>query len=175
MTVTGYPVWQLALADAISPDLGAWREQPKQAEASQMAARVDDLPMTFSRGLKQKAAIAMAFVRPFDVMLVDEPFVGLDQVGREALLELFELAHADGATLVVADGLGHGAPAAEASQAMLAVFRQLPQESLRTMLERGHAHLRSTRGAALKLSTDRASAPSGATTESSTIRSTRDG
>jgi ABC-2 type transport system ATP-binding protein len=64
--------------------------------------RVDDLPMTFSRGLKQKAAIAMAFVRPFDVMLVDEPFVGLDQVGREALLELFALAHADGATLVVA-------------------------------------------------------------------------
>ena len=67
-----------------------------------LTARVDDLPMTFSRGLKQKAAIAMAFVRPFDVMLVDEPFVGLDQVGREALLELFELAHADGATLVVA-------------------------------------------------------------------------
>ena len=51
-----------------------------------LTARVDDLPMTFSRGLKQKAAIAMAFVRPFDVMLVDEPFVGLDQVGREALL-----------------------------------------------------------------------------------------
>lgn len=67
-----------------------------------LTARVDDLPMTFSRGLKQKAAIAMAFVRPFDVMLVDEPFVGLDQVGREALLELFRLAHADGATLVVA-------------------------------------------------------------------------
>ncbi len=67
-----------------------------------LTARVDDLPMTFSRGLKQKAAIAMAFVRPFEVMLVDEPFVGLDQVGREALLELFRLAHDDGATLVVA-------------------------------------------------------------------------
>ncbi|MGB0113841.1 MAG: ABC transporter ATP-binding protein [Ilumatobacteraceae bacterium] len=64
--------------------------------------RVDDLPMTFSRGLKQKAAIAMAFVRPFDVMLIDEPFVGLDRTGREALLELLTLAHGDGATLVVA-------------------------------------------------------------------------
>lgn len=64
--------------------------------------RVDDLPMTFSRGLKQKAAIAMAFVRPFDVMLIDEPFVGLDRTGREALLELLKLAHADGATMVVA-------------------------------------------------------------------------
>lgn len=64
--------------------------------------RVDDLPVTFSRGLKQKAAIAMAFVRPFDVMLIDEPFVGLDRTGRNALLELLTLAHGDGATLVVA-------------------------------------------------------------------------
>jgi len=64
--------------------------------------RVDDLPTTFSRGLKQKAAITMAFVRPFDVMLIDEPFVGLDRTGREALLELLTLAHGDGATLVVA-------------------------------------------------------------------------
>jgi ABC-2 type transport system ATP-binding protein len=64
--------------------------------------RVDDLPTTFSRGLKQKAALTMAFVRPFDVMLIDEPFVGLDRLGRDALLELLALAHDDGATLVVA-------------------------------------------------------------------------
>lgn len=64
--------------------------------------RADDLPTTFSRGLRQKAAISLAFVRPFEVMLVDEPFVGLDQAGRIALLELFRRAHADGATLVVA-------------------------------------------------------------------------
>lgn len=64
--------------------------------------RADDLPTTFSRGLRQKAAIALAFVRPFEVLLVDEPFVGLDQPGRDALLELFARAHDDGATLVVA-------------------------------------------------------------------------
>jgi len=71
-------------------------------DAVGLVDRADDLPMTFSRGLKQKAAISMAFVRPFDVMLVDEPFVGLDRTGRLALLELFRLAHADGAALVVA-------------------------------------------------------------------------
>jgi ABC-type multidrug transport system ATPase subunit len=64
--------------------------------------RVDDLPTTFSRGLKQKAALTMAFVRPFDVMLIDEPFVGLDRLGKLALLDLLTLAHGDGATLVVA-------------------------------------------------------------------------
>ncbi len=64
--------------------------------------RADDLPATFSRGLRQKAAIALAFVRPFELLLVDEPFVGLDRVGRLALLDLFESAHRDGATLLVA-------------------------------------------------------------------------
>lgn len=64
--------------------------------------RRDDLPMTFSRGLRQKAAIALAFIRPFELLLVDEPFVGLDRTGRDALLELFARVHADGAALVVA-------------------------------------------------------------------------
>ena len=64
--------------------------------------RADDLPNTFSRGLRQKAAIALAFVRPFEVLLVDEPFVGLDATGKTALLELLDSAAEDGATLVVA-------------------------------------------------------------------------
>ncbi|MCU1392900.1 MAG: putative transporter ATP-binding protein [Ilumatobacteraceae bacterium] len=64
--------------------------------------RADDLPNTFSRGLRQKAAIALAFVRPFEVLLVDEPFVGLDSSGKTALLELLDQAEDDGATLIVA-------------------------------------------------------------------------
>lgn len=64
--------------------------------------RADDLPNRFSRGLRQKAAIVLAFVRPFDLLLVDEPFVGLDAGGRDALLGLLAQAGADGATLVVA-------------------------------------------------------------------------
>ena len=43
----------------------------------------------------------MACVRPFQVWLVDEPFVGLDKSGRDALLDLFHRVHADGAALVV--------------------------------------------------------------------------
>jgi ABC-type multidrug transport system ATPase subunit len=64
--------------------------------------RRDDLPTTFSRGLRQKAAIALALIRPFELLLVDEPFVGLDRAGRDALLELFDRVHHDGAALVVA-------------------------------------------------------------------------
>jgi len=64
--------------------------------------RADDMPNRFSRGLKQKAAIALGFIRPFDVLIVDEPFVGLDLSGKEALLELLADASAHGSTVIVA-------------------------------------------------------------------------
>jgi ABC-type multidrug transport system ATPase subunit len=67
-----------------------------------LADRVDDLPSRFSRGLRQKTSIVLALVRPFSLLLVDEPFVGLDQPGKEVLLELLDEVHADGAATVVA-------------------------------------------------------------------------
>jgi ABC-2 type transport system ATP-binding protein len=67
-----------------------------------LADRADDLPARFSRGLRQKAGLAVGMIRPFSALLVDEPFVGLDAPGRAALLELFDEAHAAGAALVVA-------------------------------------------------------------------------
>lgn len=80
--------WQQRAADLLG-DLGLYE-------------RADDLPNSFSRGLRQKAAIALAFIRPFDVLLVDEPFVGLDTTGKRALMALFDAAADEGATLVVA-------------------------------------------------------------------------
>ena len=68
----------------------------------QLGDRRDDIPTTFSRGLRQKAAIAIAMVRPFQVMLVDEPFVGLDEAGKNTLLELLDESALGGATLLVA-------------------------------------------------------------------------
>ncbi len=67
-----------------------------------LASRADGLPSRFSRGLRQKTAIALSLVRPFDLLLVDEPFVGLDPQGRDAMVELLEEAHAGGAAVVVA-------------------------------------------------------------------------
>ena len=56
----------------------------------------------FSRGLRQKTSIALGLVRPLDVLLVDEPFVGLDAPGKRALLALLDQIHHDGSTVVVA-------------------------------------------------------------------------
>ena len=64
--------------------------------------RADDLPTRFSRGLRQRTSVLVAFSRSFDVLLVDEPFVGLDAAGKATVLELFKSANERGAAVVVA-------------------------------------------------------------------------
>ncbi len=72
------------------------------AERLGLSDRLDDLPSRFSRGLRQKASLLLGLARPFSLLLVDEPFVGLDAPGRLALLDLLEEVHDDGAAVVVA-------------------------------------------------------------------------
>lgn len=77
------------------------------ARATQLLERLglgdwgDSLPSEFSRGMRQKASIALALVRPFSILLADEPFDGLDPPSREVLFELFTEARAAGAAIVV--------------------------------------------------------------------------
>jgi ABC-2 type transport system ATP-binding protein len=64
--------------------------------------RADDLPARFSRGLRQRTSIALGIVRPMRLLLVDEPFVGLDATGKEALLGILDELRDDGVAVVVA-------------------------------------------------------------------------
>jgi len=61
----------------------------------------DALPGEFSRGMRQKASIALGLVRPFSVLLADEPLDGLDPPSREVFFELLAEARASGAAVVV--------------------------------------------------------------------------
>ncbi len=62
----------------------------------------DSLPSEFSRGMRQKASIALALVRPFSLLLADEPFDGLDPPSRNVLFQLLGEAREAGAAIVVA-------------------------------------------------------------------------
>jgi len=61
----------------------------------------DALGAELSKGMKQKASIALALVRPFQVLLADEPLDGLDPPSREVLFDLLAEIRAAGAAIVV--------------------------------------------------------------------------
>jgi len=67
-----------------------------------LEARADELPARFSRGLRQKTALAVGLLRPSKVVLIDEPFVGLDRDGKAALVSLLLERRSAGGTVVVA-------------------------------------------------------------------------
>ncbi len=84
-------------------DAADWEERGVGLLAEMgLTERADDLPSRFSRGLRQKTAIVLGLIRPFSVLLVDEPFVGLDPPGRAAFIDLLADASESGATVVVA-------------------------------------------------------------------------
>jgi ABC-type multidrug transport system ATPase subunit len=66
-----------------------------------LAGWEDALGAELSKGMKQKASIALALVRPFKVLLADEPLDGLDPPSREVLFELLAETKASGAAIVV--------------------------------------------------------------------------
>jgi ABC-2 type transport system ATP-binding protein len=81
--------------------------------------RVDDLPAHFSNGMRQKTSIALGLARPFQLLLADEPFDGLDPPSREVLTDLLSEAAASGATVVVST---HRLDIAERASRAIALF-----------------------------------------------------
>ena len=77
-----------------------------------LAARAEFLPRELSRGMRQKTQLACALVRPADVLVLDEPVVGLDPPSQALLREVLDERKRAGAAVLLtthqlrfADGL----------------------------------------------------------------------
>ena len=61
----------------------------------------DGLVREFSRGMRQRLAVARAFLHEPEVLLFDEPFTALDDRAIAVLQSLLAEAHAEGRTIVM--------------------------------------------------------------------------
>ncbi len=85
-------------------------ELERRIESVGLAGRGRDPVRNYSRGMQQRLAIARAFLHDPEILLLDEPFTGLDQAGTDFLKSYLTGAHSRGATCLMAihdPGLGY--------------------------------------------------------------------
>jgi heme exporter protein A len=66
-----------------------------------LAGRGNEPVRHFSRGMQQRLAIARAFLHDPDILLLDEPFTGLDPSGSEFFKRYLAGVHAGGKTCIM--------------------------------------------------------------------------
>jgi heme ABC exporter ATP-binding subunit CcmA len=67
---------------------------------SGLANRADDLVSRFSRGMRQRLALERALLHAPRLVLLDEPFTGLDESSARALVERLQQLRSEGAIVV---------------------------------------------------------------------------
>lgn len=68
----------------------AWERANQLLETFRLANQLDWFPIDFSKGMKQKVMILMAFITEAPLLIIDEPFYGLDPLAVRDLLNLIE-------------------------------------------------------------------------------------
>lgn len=66
-----------------------------------LGRREHDVVRTFSRGMKQRLAVARAIVHDPGVLLLDEPYTGLDQHGARVFGEMLSMLKSDRRTILM--------------------------------------------------------------------------
>jgi len=69
-------------------------------EAVQLADRQNDLVKTFSGGMQRRLNIAAALLHRPELLLCDEPTVGVDPQSRNAIFELLQRLNREGLTII---------------------------------------------------------------------------
>lgn len=89
-----------AMAYDIPQELAQERAQ-KLLKTFRLEKRMDWFPANFSKGMKQKVMILCALLIEPSLLIVDEPFLGLDPLAIHALLTLFDEMKQTGVSILM--------------------------------------------------------------------------
>ncbi len=79
----------------------AWARAERLLKLFRLDEKVDWFPVNFSKGMKQKVMIICAFLVEPSLLIVDEPFLGLDPVAIADLIGLLEEEKAKGTSILM--------------------------------------------------------------------------
>jgi ABC-type Mn2+/Zn2+ transport system ATPase subunit len=108
------PTFPITVADTVAMgrwgDLG-WTRRPRRRDRELVAAALDELSIAelagrrlseLSGGQRQRALIAQAVAQDADLVLLDEPFTGIDRPTAESIRRIMRRWRSEGRTVLVA-------------------------------------------------------------------------
>ncbi|MCT1901386.1 ABC transporter ATP-binding protein [Oceanobacillus sojae] len=66
-----------------------------------LTGKEHELPIHFSKGMRQKTLICLSFMTEADIYIIDEPFIGLDPIATKHLINLIYQEKERGAALLM--------------------------------------------------------------------------
>ncbi|MCY1586483.1 ABC transporter ATP-binding protein [Staphylococcus pettenkoferi] len=93
-------IYMTAMAYNISRETAMKRAQPL-LETFRLEKELKVFPSHFSKGMKQKVMIICAFIVEPELYIIDEPFLGLDPLGIQSMLDLMVEKKEEGRTVLM--------------------------------------------------------------------------
>ncbi|MGG7600988.1 ABC transporter ATP-binding protein [Weissella cibaria] len=79
----------------------AWQRATSLLHTFRLDNKLDWFPTHFSKGMRQKVMIVMAFITDAPFFIIDEPFLGLDVIAVNDLLTLIDARKATGTSFLL--------------------------------------------------------------------------